>query len=147
MIQIYDDYYYYYYYCINPLHFLARSEVCSQMSCTSCLSNNDMYIDARPNKFSTYYDNDIWIPPSSLRSLPLEGSGPSTYPHQTNCLEQPPTHRTGRGSRVGKWSVGGGRYSTCESSTLMPPLTRTRHLLPATESMRRRKTSLRTEYT
>ena len=27
---------------INPLHFLARSAVCLQMSCTSCLSNNNI---------------------------------------------------------------------------------------------------------
>ena len=66
---------------INSLHFLARSAVCLQMSCTSCLSNNDIQT---PDQISvpcttSYFHKDTLTPPSSSRSPPLEGSGPSTY--------------------------------------------------------------------
>ena len=66
---------------INPLHFLARSAVCSQMSCTSCLSNNDIQTPDQVSVPCTtpYFHKDTLTPPSSSRSPPLEGGGPSTY--------------------------------------------------------------------
>ena len=65
---------------------------------------------------------------------------------QTNCLEPLPIHRTGQGlmSQLMECGVGDLKkhFLMCVSSTPMPPLTRTRHLLPVTESMRRRKNEL-----
>ena len=51
------------------------------MSCTSCLSNNDIQT---PDQISVpcttpYFHKDTLTPPSSLISPPLEGGGPSTY--------------------------------------------------------------------
>ena len=61
----------------------------------------------------------------------------------TNCLDPLPIHRMGRGSANGVCS---GRFEKtflmCESSTPTPALARTRHFLPVTESMRRRKNQL-----
>ena len=70
---------------INPLHFLARSAVCpqmcSQMSCTSCLSNNNIQTPDQINVPCTtpYFYKDTLTPPSSSRSPPLAGVGLSTY--------------------------------------------------------------------
>ena len=68
---------------INPLHFLARSAVCPQMSCTSCLSNNNIQMPDQVSVPCTtpYFHKDTLTPPSRSRSLPLtlEGGGPSTY--------------------------------------------------------------------
>ena len=66
---------------INPLHFLARSAVCSQMSCTSCLSNDDIQT---PDQISVpcttpCFHKDTLTPPSSSRSPPLVGGGPSMF--------------------------------------------------------------------
>ena len=66
---------------INSLHFLVHSAVCSQMSCTSCLSNNDIQT---PDQISVpcttpYFHKDMLTPPSSSRSPPLEGGGSRTY--------------------------------------------------------------------
>ena len=62
---------------------------------------------------------------------------------QTNCLEPLPIHMMGRGLMSQQTECGVGdlkrHFLLCESSTATPPLTRTRHLPPATESMRRRK--------
>ena len=62
---------------------------------------------------------------------------------QTNCLEPLPIHMMGRGLMSQQTECGVGdlkrHFLMCESSTPTPPLTRTRHLPPATESMRRRK--------
>ena len=68
-------------YIINPLHFLARSAVCPQMSCTSCLSNNDIQTPDQvsvPCTTIPYFHKDTLTPPSSSRS-PALGGGPSTY--------------------------------------------------------------------
>ena len=51
------------------------------MSCTSCLSNDDIQT---PDQISVpcttpYFHKDTLTPPSSLRSPPLEGGGISTY--------------------------------------------------------------------
>ena len=51
------------------------------MSCTSCLSNNDIQM---PDQVSVpcitpYFHKDTLTPPSSSRSPPREGGGPSTY--------------------------------------------------------------------
>ena len=66
---------------INPLHFLARSAVCSQMSCTSCLSHNDIQTPDQESVPCTtpYFHKDTLTPPSSSRSPPVEGGGPSTF--------------------------------------------------------------------
>ena len=66
---------------INPLHFLACSAVCSQMSCTSCLSNN--YIQT-PDQISVpcttpYFHKYTLTPPSSSRFPPLVGGRRSTF--------------------------------------------------------------------
>ena len=58
-----------------------RSAVCSQISCTSCLSNNDIQT---PDQISVpcttpYFPKDTLTPPSNSRSQPLEGGGPTTY--------------------------------------------------------------------
>ena len=67
---------------IYPLLFLAHRAVCSQMSCTSCLSNNDQTRDQIIVPCTTpYFHKDTLTPPSSSRSSPLEGGRrrPSTY--------------------------------------------------------------------
>ena len=51
------------------------------MSCTSCLSNNNIQT---PDQISVpcttpYFHKDTLTPPSSSRSPPLKGGGPSTY--------------------------------------------------------------------
>ena len=51
------------------------------MSCTSCLSNNDIQT---PDQLSVpcttpYFHKDTLTPPSSSRSPPLEGGGSSSY--------------------------------------------------------------------
>ena len=55
---------------INPLHFLARSAVCPQMSCTSCLSNNNIQTPDQTSVPCTipYFHKDTLTPPSSSRS-------------------------------------------------------------------------------
>ena len=62
---------------------------------------------------------------------------------QTNWLEPLLFHRTGRGLISQQMESGVGdlkrHFLMCESSTPMPPLTRTRRLPPVTENMRRRK--------
>ena len=62
-----------------------------------------------------------------------------SQPCQTNCLELPPTHRTGRGSTSRQTECGVGdlrrHFLMYESSTPTPPPTGIRHLL-ATENMR-----------
>ena len=68
---------------IYPLLFLAHSAVCSQMSCSSCLSNNDIQTRDQISVPCTmpYFHKDTLTPPSSSRSPTLEGGrhGPSTY--------------------------------------------------------------------
>ena len=51
------------------------------MSCTSCLSNNDIQTPDQVSVPCTtpYFHKDTLTPPSSSRSPPLEGGGPSTY--------------------------------------------------------------------
>ena len=51
------------------------------MSCTSCLSNNDIQtIDQVSVTCTTpYFHKDTLTPPSNMRFPPLEGGGPSTY--------------------------------------------------------------------
>ena len=50
------------------------------MSCTSCLSNNDIQTTDQVRVPSTtpYFHKDTLTPPSRSRSPPLEGGGPST---------------------------------------------------------------------
>ena len=66
---------------INPLHFLAHSAVCSQMSCTSCLCNNNIQTPDQVSIPCTtpYFHRDTLTPPSSSKSPPLEGGGHSTH--------------------------------------------------------------------
>ena len=73
---------------INPLHFLARSAVCSQRSCTSCLSNNNIQTPDQVSVPCTtpYFHKDTLTPPFSSRSPPLEGDGPSTYAAGPRCI-------------------------------------------------------------
>ena len=60
--------------------FIARSAVCSQMYCTFCLSNDIQTPDQVNVPCTTpYFHKDTLTPPSSSRSLPLEGGGPSTH--------------------------------------------------------------------
>ena len=51
------------------------------MSCTSCLSNNDIQTPDQVSVPCTtpYFHKDTLTPLSSSRSPPLEGGGPSTY--------------------------------------------------------------------
>ena len=51
------------------------------MSCTSCLSNNDIQTPDQVSVPCTtpYFHKDTLTPPSSSRSPPLEEGGPSTY--------------------------------------------------------------------
>ena len=51
------------------------------MSCTSCLSNNDIQTPDQVSVPCTtpYFHKDTLTPPSSSRSPPLEGGRPSTY--------------------------------------------------------------------
>ena len=65
----------------NPLHFLARCAVCSQMSCTACKSNNNIQTPEHIRAPCTmpYFHKGTLTPLSSSRSPPLEGGGPSTY--------------------------------------------------------------------
>ena len=80
--------------------------------------------------------------PTSSRKYVMKFASNRTcsLPHQTNCLELPPTHRTGRGStsRQTECRVGDLRrhFLMYKSSTPTPPPTGIRHLLPATESTR-----------
>ena len=54
--------------------------MCPQMSCTSCLSNDIQTPDQISVPCTTpYFHKDTLTPPSSSRSPPLEGGGPSTY--------------------------------------------------------------------
>ena len=55
-----------------------RSAVCPQMSCTSCLSNNDIQTPDQVSVPCTtpYFHKDTLTPPSSSRSPSLEGGGP-----------------------------------------------------------------------
>ena len=68
---------------INPLYFLARMAVCPQISCTSCLSNEDIQTPVQVSVpcilRHNYFHKDTLTPPSSSRSPPLAGGGPSTY--------------------------------------------------------------------
>ena len=67
------------YIIINPLHILARSAVCPQMSCTSSLSNNDIQTPDQVSVPHTtpYFHWDTLTPLSSSRSPLLERGGPS----------------------------------------------------------------------
>ena len=79
---------------INPLHFLAHSAVCSQMSCTSCFSNDIQ----TPDQISIpcimpYFHKDTLTPPSTSRSPPL-GGGPTVYvPHDASLYNARPLLR------------------------------------------------------
>ena len=74
---------------INPFHFLAHSAVCPQMSCTSCLSNNDIQTPEQVSIPCTtpYFHKDTLTPPSSSRSRPLQEAGPVVqYVSGPRCL-------------------------------------------------------------
>ena len=73
---------------INPLHYLARSSVCPQMSCTFCLSNNDIQTPDQKSVPCTtpYFHKDTLISPSNSRSPLLEGGGHSTYAARDESL-------------------------------------------------------------
>ena len=80
---------------VNPLHFLARSAVRPQMSCTSCLSNNDIQTPDQVSIPCTtpYFHKETLTPPSSSRSPPLEEVGvgqtrmrPATHLYITHIL-------------------------------------------------------------
>ena len=63
-----------------------HSAVCSQISCISCLSNNDIQ---RPDEITVpcttpYFHKDTLTPPSSSRSSPLEGGGLARMQPATN---------------------------------------------------------------
>ena len=68
---------------ITPLHFLARIAVYSQMSCSSCLSNNDIQTTDQISVLciTPCFHKETLTPPSTSRSPSFEGGGPTRMRH------------------------------------------------------------------